>query len=328
MAGIQTVYYGDQAKVMFRVTARFFWPRRRAETVSKDVQLMTEFAWRAWRAADDVALAARDYPAAEGEARLPVVCLHGLTRNSRDFEAVAPWIAGQGRRVLAPDVRGRGRSARAADPASYQPAVYAADLLALMDALGVSRVHVVGTSMGGLIAMTLAALAPERLAGAVLNDVGPELSPVGLARIGGYAGQSADLASWDEAAAYARSINETAFPHYSDADWLAFARRLFREESGRLALDYDPAIMAPMRAPQGTPAPDLWPLFDALAAGRRPLALVRGAASDLLTPETAEVMRQRAPQMTWAEVPGVGHAPMLTEPEARAAIADFLARAP
>ena len=230
--------------------------------------------------------------------------------------------------MLAPDVRGRGRSAPSADPASYQPAMYAADLLALMDALGVTRAHVVGTSMGGLIAMTLAALAPQRLAGAVLNDVGPELSPAGLARIAGYAGQSAQVASWDEAAAYARRINETAFPHYSEDEWRAFARRLFREDAEGLALDYDPAIMTPMRQPEGAAAPDLWPLFEALAAGARPLLLVRGATSDLLTPQTAQAMRERAPHMAYAEVAAVGHAPMLTEPEARAAIADFLARAP
>lgn len=301
---------------------------------------MTEFAWRLWRAADGTALAARDYAAAEGEARLPVVCLHGLTRSSRDFEAVAPWIAGQGRRVLAADVRGRGRSGRAADPASYQPPVYVADLIALMDALGVARAHVVGTSMGGLIAMTLAALAPGRLAGAVLNDIGPELAPAGLGRIAGYAGQGAQVESWEEAAAYARRTNAAAFPHYADDDWAAFARRLFREEGGRPVLDYDPAIMIPAsdgqaKDPGGdgdgeapAAAPDLWPLFDALAAGGRPLLLVRGATSDLLTAETAAAMRARAPQMIYAEVAGVGHAPMLTEPQARAAIAEFLARAP
>lgn len=288
---------------------------------------MTEFAWRFWRAADGAALAARDYPAAAGEARLPVICLHGLTRNSRDFEAVAPWIAGQARRVLAPDVRGRGRSAASADPASYQPAVYAADLLALMDALGVARAHIVGTSMGGLIAMALAAFAPERLAGAVLNDIGPEIAPDGLARIASYAGQGAEVGSWEEAAAYAWRTNAAAFPDYAEADWRAFAGRLFREEAGRPVLDYDPAIMAPMREAEG-PAPDLWPLFEALAGGGRPLLLVRGQTSDLLTPATAQAMGARAPQMVYAEVAGVGHAPMLTEPEARAALAEFLARAP
>jgi pimeloyl-ACP methyl ester carboxylesterase len=288
---------------------------------------MTDFAWRNWRSADGLALAARDYSGAEGEARLAVVCLHGLTRNSRDFEAVAPWIAALGRRVLAPDVRGRGRSARASDPSSYQPAFYAADLLALLDALGIARVLLVGTSMGGLIAMTLAAMAPERLAGAVLNDVGPELAPAGIARIAGYAGQVPDVADWTAAAAYVRQLNSAVFPDYGEADWAAFARRVFTQEGGRLRLDYDPAIAPPTPQPGAAP-PDLWPFFERLAENGRPLLLVRGAASDLLTAETAAAMRARAPAMGYAEVPRVGHAPMLTEPEAQAAIADFLAKAP
>jgi pimeloyl-ACP methyl ester carboxylesterase len=288
---------------------------------------MTDFAWRAWRAADGLALAARDYPGAKGEARLAVVCLHGLTRNSADFEAVAPWIAASGRRVLAPDVRGRGRSAWASDPTSYQPAVYVADLLALLDALGIARVLLVGTSMGGLIAMTLAALAPERLAGVVLNDVGPELAPAGLARIVAYTGKSPEVADWDAAAAYVRKLNSVVFPDYGDADWRAAARRAFVEEGGRLRLHYDPAIAPPAPQP-GAARPDLWPLFDQLVAGGRPLLLIRGATSDLLAAETAAAMRARAPAMTFAEVPRVGHAPMLTEPEAQAAIAAFLAKAP
>jgi pimeloyl-ACP methyl ester carboxylesterase len=294
---------------------------------------MSDFAWVNWRAADGTALAARDYPPAgggAGDARAPLVCLHGLTRNSRDFESVAPWLAAQGRRVLAPDVRGRGRSAYAADPQSYQPATYAADVLALLDALAVPRVIMVGTSMGGLVAMVLAALAPERLAGAVLNDVGPQLSATGLARIASYAGQAPAVADWADAAAYARATNGQAFPGLAPEAWDAFARRLFRDEAGRPALDYDPAIMAPIRAAAeaGAPAPDLWPLFDALSAGGRPLLLVRGASSDVLEAEAAAAMRARAPALDYAEVPGVGHAPMLTEPDAQAALAAFLARAP
>jgi pimeloyl-ACP methyl ester carboxylesterase len=293
---------------------------------------MTEFAWRSWRAADGVALAARDYPAAAGEAKLPVVCVHGLTRNSRDFEAVAPWLAGLDRRVLAVDVRGRGRSRPVRDPTSYQPAIYATDLIGLLDALGVAQAHVIGTSMGGLIAMTLAALAPERLAGAVLNDVGPGLAPAGIARIAAYAGKSPQIAGWNDAAAYVRELNGAFFPDYGEADWQAFARRLFREEGGRIELDYDPAIVTPMRPAEPgngeAAAPDLWPLFEGLASGGRPLLLVRGALSDLLTAEAAQAMRDRAPAMAYAEVPRVGHAPMLTEPAARAAIEAFLNQVP
>lgn len=293
---------------------------------------MNGSAERFWDSADGLRLFARDYAGGGGPARPPVVCLHGLTRNSRDFEAVAPWIAARGRRVLALDVRGRGRSDRAPDPSSYQPAVYAADVLALFAQAGIARAVFVGTSMGGLIAMTLAAMNSGVVAGAVLNDVGPELSPVGLARIGGYVGQGtgqgAPVRSWDEAAEYARRTNVAAFPAYGPEDWSAFARRLFREdEEGRPVLDYDPAIAAPFRAAPAGPAPDLWPLFAGLAAGR-PTLLVRGALSDLIDADIARRMRAAAPAMAYAEVPRVGHAPMLTEPEARAALAAFLDAAP
>ena len=287
---------------------------------------MVEFAWRTWRGADGARLMARDYHTVADGGRAPVICLHGLTRNSRDFEAVAPWIATLGRRVLVPDVRGRGRSAYADDPAVYQPAAYAADVIALIDALDLPRVVVVGTSMGGLIAMALASIVPDRLAGVALNDVGPELAPQGLARIAGYAGASPDVADWPAAAGYARAVNGVAFPDYEEADWMAFARRIFREEGGRPVLDYDPRIMEPFRQAADAPGPNLWPLFDKLAALGAPLLLVRGGLSDLLTAETAAAMCARAPQMDYVEVPNVGHAPMLTEPPARAAIEALLAR--
>jgi pimeloyl-ACP methyl ester carboxylesterase len=291
---------------------------------------MSDFAWVSWRAADGTPLWARDYPAAIDSGRAPVVCLHGLTRNSRDFEVVAPWIAGTGRRVLAADIRGRGRSGYAADAATYQPAVYAGDTLAMLDALGVDRPVVIGTSLGGLVAMVLAVMAPQRLAGAVLNDVGPVLAAEGLARIAGYAGQSAGVRDWAGARSYARVTNATAFPDYDDAEWDAVARRLFREGEAGPELDYDPRIMEPLRAAAeaGGPPPDLWPLFAQLASGDRPLLLLRGARSDLFDAATAAVMRELAPHMAYAEVPGVGHAPMLSEPAARAALDRFLQAAP
>lgn len=280
---------------------------------------------RWWRAPDGLRLYARDYPGAAGEARLPVVCLHGLTRNSADFGAVAPASAAAGRRVLALDVRGRGRSDRASDPMTYVPPVYAGDVAALMDQAGIARAAFVGTSMGGLITMTLAALRPDRVAAAVLNDIGPEVGQAGLARIAAYAGQPVEVETWADAAAYARRTNGVAFPHYGQADWDAFARRVFREDaSGRPVLDYDPEIAAPIRA-AGAQAltPDLWPAFRGLAEGR-PLLLVRGQTSDLLDADIAGRMRAAAPHMGYVEVSGVGHAPMLDEPEAAAAIAAFL----
>jgi pimeloyl-ACP methyl ester carboxylesterase len=284
---------------------------------------MTDFADRWWSSAEGLRLYARDYPGAAGEARLPVVCLHGLTRNSADFEDVAPWLAETGRRVLVPDVRGRGRSDRDPDPTRYNPAVYAADVLALLDGLGIARAVFIGTSMGGLITMMAALTAPVRVTAAVLNDVGPELSLAGLTRIGGYVGQAGVFADWSEAAAYARQSNAIAFPDYGVEDWDRFARRIAaRNGAGELVLAYDPAISAAVQP--ALEAPNLWPLFEPLATGR-PVLLVRGALSDILDDAIAARTAERAPQVIQAVVPGVGHAPMLTEPAARAALAEFLA---
>jgi pimeloyl-ACP methyl ester carboxylesterase len=288
---------------------------------------MTHFADRFWTSVDGLNLYARDYPGAPGPARLPVICIHGLTRNSRDFEEVAPWIAARGRRVLALDVRGRGRSDRDPNPMSYQIPVYAGDVVSLLMQAGIGRAVFVGTSMGGLITMALAATNPLAVAGAVLNDVGPELSPVGLQRIMGYVGEQKPIGNWTEAAEFAASINGVAFPGAAAEHWEAFARRIFRETESGLALDYDPQITAPFKAAPTGPAADLWPVFSGLANGR-PTLLIRGGISDLIDAEIAERMRAAAPTMTYAEVPGVGHAPMLTEPEAAAALAAFLDRAP
>ena len=287
------------------------------------------FADRRWTSSDGLSLYARDYAAASGPAKLPVIAIHGLTRNAADFETIAPLIAQSGRRVLAIDVRGRGRSDRAPDPMTYQPLNYAQDVLALMRDAGIERAVFLGTSMGGLITMALAAVRSKVIAAAIINDVGPEVAREGLTRIAAYAGQPVEIGSWAEAAAHVRRLNEVALPHYSDADWDAFARRTFRiGTEGTPVPDYDPDIMAPIRA-AGAKAlvPNLWPFFNRLAKGR-PVLLVRGATSDLLSPEIAAKMRKRAPKMDFVEVPGIGHAPMLDEPEAKAAIFPFLSELP
>jgi len=287
---------------------------------------MTGFAERRWTSADGLTLFARDHAPADGTARLPVIAIHGLTRNSADFEIIAPLIAQSGRRVLSIDVRGRGRSDRAPDPMTYLPETYGKDVQGLLDQIGIARAVFLGTSMGGLITMTLAAQRPKAVAAAILNDIGPAVSPEGLARIAAYSGQPVEIGSWADAAAYARRINAIAFPHYADADWDAFARRVFREDAdGSIALDYDPDIAVPIRA-AGAKAlvPNLWPMFRRLAR-KRPTLLIRGETSDLLGPDIAARMRKAAPEMRYAEVRGVGHAPMLDEPEARSAIFEFLA---
>ncbi len=278
------------------------------------------FAPYSWASADGLTLHARDYAPAGEARRLPVICLHGLTRNGRDFEMLAPWIAARGRRVLAVDVRGRGLSAR--DPnASYWLPTYAEDVRLMAETLGLERAVFVGTSMGGLITMELAALAPALVAAAIINDVGPVLAAEGLARIGSYVGNAPVFDNWDEATAYLERQNGHALPHYKPADWQAMARRMFREEGGRIAADYDPAIADAF----GTgPLPaDPWERWHGLANGR-PLLLLRGGLSDLLTAGDATRMVTGHDQARLREVPNVGHAPMLDEPEALAAIGAFL----
>jgi pimeloyl-ACP methyl ester carboxylesterase len=282
---------------------------------------------RYWRSSDGLRLHARDYAGAAGDAKLPVICLHGLTRNARDFADVAPAIAALGRRVLAVDVRGRGLSDWTPDPNAYVVPTYVGDLAAMTQALGISRAVFVGTSMGGLITMALATMATDLVAAAVINDIGPELSPVGLSRITAYTGAAMKVDTWDEAVDYARNINLAAFPDYTPDDWTAFARRVFRERDGKPVMDYDPDISAPLKAtPANAAPPDLWPLFERLA--QRPLLLVRGELSDLLDTGARDRMRAMAPEMRFANVPGVGHAPMLTEPEALSALEAFLADLP
>lgn len=290
---------------------------------------MADHSERRWTSSDGLNLFARDYPGSDGPARLPVIAIHGLTRNSADFETIAPLIARSGRRVLALDVRGRGRSDRATDPMTYQPPVYAKDVLALLEAAGIERAVFLGTSMGGLITMAVATQKTRVVAAAILNDIGPAVSPGGLARIAAYSGQPVDTPTWAAAADYARRINAVAFPHYTDADWDAFARRIFVEGTeGAPILNYDPDISAPIKA-AGAKAlvPNLWPAFRRLAR-KRPTLLIRGGTSDLLGADIAARMQKAAPEMRYAEIPDIGHAPMLDEPEAKAAIFEFLKDVP
>jgi pimeloyl-ACP methyl ester carboxylesterase len=286
---------------------------------------MTQITDRTWTSADGLTLYARDHAPGSGPAKLPVVCIHGLTRNSRDFEIVAPRIASQGRRVLSLDIRGRGCSDRDPNPDNYQVGVYAADVAALMDQSGISRAVFIGTSMGGLITMTLAMLRPELIGGAVLNDIGPEVAAAGIARIASYVGGAPSVSNWAQATAYVREINGEALPGLTEADWERFARRVFRDDHGVFSLDYDPAISQAFKVPPAQ-APDLWPLFKSLAADR-PLLLVRGETSDILDVEIAARMAQTAPHMQRIDVGGVGHAPTLEEPAAAAALDAFLAEA-
>jgi pimeloyl-ACP methyl ester carboxylesterase len=272
---------------------------------------------------DGLALFVREWPAIGGESGEPILCLHGLTRNSKDFEDVAPQLAARGRRVLAVDVRGRGLSQYDPQPMRYAPPTYVADVAFILDALGIARAAFVGTSMGGIITMVTAMLTPQRITRAVLNDVGPEIDPRGLARIASYVGKTQAATSWESAAAAIKSINGVAFPTRGDDFFLRMARRTFRQTGPEaFALDYDPEIAAPFRAPGGAAPVDMWPLFESLKP--IPTLVVRGALSDLLSQETVTKMKERKPDLETVEVADVGHAPMLDEPDAFAALERFL----
>lgn len=275
------------------------------------------------KAADGVQLFFRDYAPLAPASGLPVVLLHGLTRNSRDFELVAPRIASLGRRVIAPDVRGRGRSGRDPDPANYAPPVYVQDLLGLLGGLGIGPAIYVGISMGGIITMLLAAMAKDRVAAAALVDIGPVIEEAGLKRIAAYTGVGMEFASWDEAVAAVAATQKPVFPNADESFFKRFTRRVCREENGRVIYDYDAAIARPNASTQ---PPDMTPLFEAL--GLAPILVVRGALSDLLSSEGVELMRLVRSDLVAVDVPDVGHAPTLEEPAAWEALLGFLARAP
>ena len=268
---------------------------------------------------DGLVMRFRDY--AGGEAvRAPLLCLHGLTRNSSDFAEFAGRYSPRFR-VIAPDFRGRGSSDYDPQPARYNPLTYAGDVVQLLDALNIDQAIFVGTSLGGLVTMVMTAIAPGRIAASILNDVGPELSQEGLERIMAYVGKDSHFQSWDEAA-QAIAENQGGLP--AGHDWLAMARRLCREEGGEIRYDYDMAIAVPFTLGGPTPKVDMWPMFAALA--EKPLLVVRGENSDLLSAEAADKMKVAVPSARFVEVRGAGHAPTLTEPDALEAIDAFLAR--
>ncbi|HYX73079.1 MAG TPA: alpha/beta hydrolase [Steroidobacteraceae bacterium] len=253
-----------------------------------------------------------------------VLCLHGLTRNSRDFEDLSAHLAAH-YRVIVPDVRGRGLSARDPNFNNYQIPVYVNDLLSLFAGLGVERVSIIGTSMGGLMAMVLAAMQPGLVAGIVLNDVGPEVDPAGLERIRGYVGKSPPVHSWPEAVANVRAIYGPACPGLSDEQWERIARRSYRANAqGVPVVDADPLIAEPLRDTR-TAAPNLWPLWSALA--KFPILAIRGAHSDILSAATLARMQREKPDLKVLTVANRGHVPLLDEPECVAAIDEFLAAA-
>ncbi len=288
---------------------------------------MSDYEDRFWTSRDGVKLHFRDYAgpsSPEEEAKAPIVCLHGLTRNARDFELLAPRLAAE-RRVICPDMRGRGDSEYAREAASYTLAQYCEDLLGLLDQEEVSRFVAIGTSLGGLMTMSLALSDPERIAAAVLNDVGPELEPTGLRRILDNVGQGRNFPTWVHAARALETMQAAAHPGQPLDFWIGKAKRMMALASnGRIVFDYDMKIAEPLRELDATHPGDLWPAWEAL--GGRPLLVLRGALSDLLGTETLQRMLDRIPGTEAVTLADVGHAPTLDEPEAVAAIERLLAR--
>jgi pimeloyl-ACP methyl ester carboxylesterase len=264
---------------------------------------------------------ALDVARVRGGAKTPAWCIPGLTRNRRDFEAFAAWLAATGRDVYAVSLRGRGASDYDPNYLNYRPAIYCEDMLAALDQLGLARAVFVGTSLGGIVTMLTSLAAPDRVAAAIINDVGPELAPEGIARIASYVGGGDAAANLDEAATQIRAINQVAFPGRDTEFWRDFARNTFRETpDGAWVLDYDQAIATALA--ESGPLGDLWPAFSSL--GDKPALLLRGAISDLLSPEIVARMQAVHSRLAICEVAGVGHAPTLAEPEAMAAIETFL----
>ncbi len=280
------------------------------------------FADRYWTSRDGLKLHFRDYP---GRAdRPPLLCLPGLTRNARDFSHLAERLAGEWR-VICPDLRGRGDSAYAKDSGTYNPVQYADDLNLLLEQEGVERFVSLGTSLGGLLTMIFAMSQPSKLAGAMLNDVGPEIAPEGLERIRSYVGQGRSFPTWMHAARSLEEAQAAVFPNYQIADWLSVAKRsMVLGGNGRVVFDYDMKIAEPFAQPGGAAGVDMWPGIDGLKDC--PVLLLRGALSDILAPETLGKMAARLGDCEAVTVANVGHAPMLDEPEAVAAIDRLLAR--
>ncbi|MCF7980373.1 MAG: alpha/beta hydrolase [Pseudomonadales bacterium] len=282
---------------------------------------MTEYQDVWYPSEDGLTLYARDYE--HPKASLNLLCMHGLTRNSADFEALCDHLHPRYRLVVV-DQRGRGRSEYDPVTSNYHPGTYVKDMFRLIEHLNLDNLVLIGTSLGGLMAMIMASLLPGKFKGVVLNDIGPVIEAEGISRIQGYVGKGLPVTNWDEAIAQARAINGAALIDYSEEDWWNFARKLYREnEEGVPVLNYDPAIAELMNNSQAKAVPpDLWFAFDALK--NTPCLVVRGESSDILSKGCVEEMQRRKSDLQVVEIVNRGHAPMLDEPQALAAVDQFM----
>lgn len=258
----------------------------------------------------------RDYNSAP-ESAPTVLCMPGLTRNSKDFAGVASHMA-KSCRVICVEQRGRGNSEWDPDPSRYRPDVYVADMKALLEHLGSEQVIAFGVSLGGLMTMMMGAMMPGTLIGAIINDIGPEVDPTGIARIKSYVGKGTPPTTWDEAVAAVKNSNTGVYPKFSEDDWRTFTEKLYKDEDGKPVLQYDPALSQNFNEEESQSSPDLWPIFGMLKD--IPMVVLRGELSDILSNDTLLRMAMEHPDLDPVTVPDKGHVPLMTEPECLSAI--------
>lgn len=289
-----------------------------------DSQNPNQFQEKYFTSPDGLRLYYRDYPS-ENTSRPPLICLHGLTRNSKDFHQFALKMTPT-HRVLSLDMRGRGQSDYDPVYMNYQIPTYVEDIKAFLAHENLSEIIAVGTSMGGLISMTLGIMQPKLMKGIILNDIGPEIDPRGISRISKYVGRSTPVKSWSHAIMAVRAVSGSLFPDYTSEEWEEFTRNCFKErEDGRVIADYDPLIgVAIAETPRKTIPMNLWPLFQALAL--TPVMALRGENSDILSAETLERMAFEHPDCTAVTIANRAHTPDLREDHSQQEIAEFLER--
>ncbi len=274
-----------------------------------------------WQSEDDLNLHYRDY--SSNSTKTPIICVPGLTRNSRDFEHLGTLLCGD-RRIIMVNLRGRGQSDYAKDSTTYNPKTYVADIVRLMDEIDLPKAVFFGTSLGGIVTMLMASMHSGRVAGALLNDIGPEIDQRGLDRIGEYVGQGRSFDTWAHAARDLAESSAGIFPDYTLKDWISFAKKLYRmNSSGRIKLDYDMKISEPFDR-KGNGSDAMWRALEAFKD--LPTLILRGETSDLFSEATATKMLGMMQNGELVTIPRVGHAPTLEEPQSLDAIAALLQR--
>ena len=288
---------------------------------------MTKYQDLWYTSNDGLRLYARDYSAslAKNTKAKTILCMHGLTRNSTDFEDICNEFSDRYRLIVV-DQRGRGFSDYDPNPENYNPLIYVQDMFLLLEQLELSTVILMGTSMGGIMAMMMAAMKPEMVESLIINDIGPEIAKPGLDRLKKHMGKSAVINNWEDAVKQTALVNSIAFPEADDQFWLRFAKRLYREdENGSPVKACDPNIAVPlMNKSDDNIAPPLWPVYEQIID--KPILLIRGELSDIIDIECVQKMKQMKPDLEILEIPNVGHAPLLNEANVESTISNFLSK--